>query len=365
MEQIWLHGDLKDLHFTSLLSRIWKSGGTGHLEIIKKDSEKRLNFHEGNIAIIKEAIDGKLFLTFLNEKKMLGKASPAKIKASAIGQKHFFLQELIEQGLLSPVQLWDCMVDYQKEILFPVFDWVQAEYFFDPEKPVRKHDTLTHISTPAFILQGTRQMKNDMLIRSLSPGDNKILQRLIPDTAGHLALAPHEEYILTLIESQKIVKNLYALSMLGERETRKTILGLLSLGIIGFPEKNRSANTPPEITKSEIFRIMDAFNEKCSYIFKYISKEIGPVALNILEKGLEDTKPLVSPLFSKITLCPDGKIEANSIIKSGIALSGEEIKVQLLRGLNEILVALVLAVKKTLGNEHEGILVKNLKKIGG
>ena len=120
----------------------------------------------------------------------------------------------------------------------------------------------------------------------------------------------------------------------------------------------------PEIPKSEIYRILELFNEKCSFIFKYISKEIGPVALNILEKCLEDAKPSLSPIFEKARLGPDGRVETNSIRKGGISLSREEFKVQVLNGLNDILVAEVLAVKRTLGNEHESSLVNHLKKIG-
>ena len=54
----------------------------------------------------------------------------------------------------------------------------------------------------------------------------------------------------------------------------------------------------------------------------------------------------------------------DSLLKAKISLFSEEDRKVLLRDLNEILAAEVLAVKKTLGNEHESALIENLKEQG-
>jgi hypothetical protein len=59
----------------------------------------------------------------------------------------------------------------------------------------------------------------------------------------------------------------------------------------------------------------------------------------------------------------DGKIEWQSVQKSNIILSDRKTRLRIIKSLNEILSAEILAVKKTLGNESESILVKNLEKI--
>jgi len=364
MENIWLHGNLTDLHFSELLSHIWKSERSGRLEIAKEDKKSRADFFEGQIVLVKDSLDEKLLLRIIAEKGLVAKSSLKKFDELVADNNRTLMRTMLEEGLLPSVNLWECLSDYQKKSLFPVFDWEGAEYFFAPDKPIQKHEILIRFPTPDLILQGVRQMTNETLIQSLFPEDNKSVEILHSEVAGQTRLNPPEEYVLSLIESQKVMRSIYAISELGKMETQKIMLSFFSLGMIGFPVKKKSGHTSQEISKTEIFGIMDAFNEKCSYIFKYISKEIGPVALNILEKCIEDTKPLLSPILAKARLAPDGKIETNTVIKGGIALSGEEIKAQLLPGLNEILVALVLAVKKTLGNEHEAILVKNLKKIG-
>ena len=362
MENIWLNGNLRDLHLSELLARIWKTERSGCLEISKEDEKKRADFFEGQVVVLNDSLDEKLLLTIIVEKGLATKSSLKEFEEIIEDSNRSLMKSMLEKGLFPPVRLWECLADYQKKSLYPLFDWDEAEYFFDPDRPIQKHDILMRFPTPDLILQGIRHMTNRTLIQSLAPDDNKSIEIRATVVPGQSKLNPPEEYLLSLAEGQKGLKSIYAMSALGKTETQKIMLSFFSLGMVGFPQKNKTGYTPQEISKTDIYGIMDAFNEKCSYIFKYISKEIGPVALNILENCIEETKPLLSPILAKVRLAPDGKIETNSVIKGGIALSGEEIKAQLLPGLNEILVALVLAVKRTLGNEHEAVLVKNLKK---
>jgi hypothetical protein len=364
MENIWLHGNLSDIHFAELLSHIWKTERSGHLEITKDDEKRGADFFDGQVVVTKNSLDEKLLLEIIAEWGLAPKSSLKKFDDVIGESNHSLIQAILEEGLFPPFRLWECLVDCQKKSLFPLFDWDQAEYFFDPEKLIQKHEILMRFTTPDLILQGIRQMTNETLIQSLAPDDNKSIEIRTTEVPCQTGLNPPEEYVLSLAACLKGLKSVYTTSVLGETETQKIMLSFFNLGMVGFPEKKKTGHTSQEISKTDIYGIMDAFNEKCSYIFKYISKEIGPVAVNILENCIEDTKPLLSPILANAKLTPDGKIETNTVIKGGIALSGEEIKAQLLPGLNEILVTLVLAVKKTLGNEHESILVKNLKKIG-
>jgi hypothetical protein len=364
MEKIWLHGNLDDIHISELLSHIWRSERSGRLEIAKEDQKRSVDFFDGQVVLVKDSLDKKLLLKIIVEKGVATQSSHKMFDEIIEDSNLSPMRALLEEAVLSPVQLWECLSDYHRKNLFPVFDWEGAEYFFDPDRPIHKQDILTQFPTPDLILQGIRQMTNKTLIQSLSPEDNKSIEILTSEAPAQTKLNPPEEYLLSLIESQKVMRSIYSMSELGKAETQKIMLSFFCLGIVGIPKKKKTGHTSQEISKTEIYGIMAAFNEKCSYIFKYISKEIGPVALNILEKCMEDTKPLLSPILAKARFTPDGKIETNSVVKGGIALSGEEIKAQLLPGLNEILVALVLAVKRTLGNEHEAMLVKNLTKIG-
>ncbi len=359
-----MHGKLGEKHISQVFVRIWKTEGSGRLEITKDSAEKRAAFHKGQLVLIKDFLDEEAFCDRLLHKNMLDSPSIKKCEKHAKDQKSSFLKALIELAILTPHQLWTALEDYAQKDLLPVFDWEQGEYFFDTEKPIQEDKILLQISTPAVLLEGIRQMQNETLLKSLAPGESKTVERLIPECSESIILSAPERYVLSLINKPRGLKQIYIASELGYRETQRIILALINLGFLGFPQKKISGQSSAEIPKSEIFKTLELFNDKCSFIFKYISKEIGPVALNILEKCLEDAKPSISPLFEKARLSADGKVETNSILKGGLSLSKEEFKLQVLNGLNDILVAEVLAVKRTLGNEHESALVNHLKKIG-
>lgn len=128
--------------------------------------------------------------------------------------------------------------------------------------------------------------------------------------------------------------------------------------------KKFKENFHNEYSELKVDKILDGFNEKFSYIYKYISKELGPVALNTIEKCLEETKSYLSPLLQEIKVTSSGRIDMSPIFKTNLIFSSKKTQMNLIKDLNEILVAEVLAVKKNLGNEHESVVVKNLKKIG-
>lgn len=365
MEQVWLHGKLAEKHFSQLLLHIWKAEGSGRLELTNESIDLRATFYKGNLVIVKDLLDQEAFCDSLHKKKVLDSSSLKKCIEHAKDQKASLPKTLIELHILTPQQLWSSLEEYQREDLLPVFDWDQGEYFFDTEKPIHEHKILLQIPTVEVIHDGIRQMQNETLLKSLAPEESKTIERLSPEPPESITLSSPERYVLSLINKPENLNHIYSISELGHRETQRIIFAMINLGFIGFPKKKKTSQASPEIPKSEIYRILEFFNAKCSFIFKYISKEIGPVSLNILEKCLEDTKPSLSPIFENARLGPDGKVETNSILKGGISLSREEFKVQVLNGLNDILVAEVLAVKRTLGNEHESALVNHLKKIGG
>ncbi|MGD9346305.1 MAG: DUF4388 domain-containing protein [Candidatus Aminicenantes bacterium] len=359
-----MHGKLQEKHFAQLLLHIRKAESSGLLELTKASIELRATFHKGQLVIVKDLWDEEAFCDSLLKKKVLDSSALRKCANHAKDKKTSLLKALIELDIRKPQQLWADLEEYLRMSLFPVFDWAQGEYFFDTEKPVYEHKILCQVFTLEFLHDGIDWMTNDRLLSSLAPEETRSVEKRLPEFPESLTLSAPEKYVLSLIDKNKSLKNIYTTSELGLRETQRALFALITLGFIGFPRSNKTGQASAEIPKSEIYRILELFNQKCSFIFKYISKEIGPVALNILEKCLEDTKSSLSPIFEKTRLGPDGKVETSSILKGGISLSREEFKAQILDGLNEILVAEVLAVKRTLGNEHESTLVNHLKKIG-
>jgi len=208
-------------------------------------------------------------------------------------------------------------------------------------------------------------MSNESLFSRQLPGESETVQSLDPSALDGLELAPHEVYLLGLLAPARPVADLVAASDLGERETRRLLFVFIILGLAGSrPPKPKTARLGAEMSLADMDKVFGAFNTKCSFIFKYMSKEIGPVALSVIGNSLDDVRARLDPAFQGLELKEDGRIELKSFLKASMNIIGEDNRRSLLRSMDEILVAEVLAVKRTLGPAHESALVRSLERIG-
>jgi len=363
MKENSLRGSLAQIPLPQLLFHIRQKEMSGRLAIQREKDEKDLYFEKGNLILERSSFPEEDFLKTLVRKKILTSLEQTGCENHALQNKVSIPKALIECGLLSPSYLWKLMEAYFKADVFALFDRAEGSFVFYSESPPASHHRLAVIETRNFILQGIRQMQNSALLEAWLPPEEEFFQIFWPPYLNSLNFEPHEKYLLQVIDKRNL-KEIYNSSEIGKKETQKAIFAFLCLGIIEASCGKLDLKVSPELSPSELERILSSFNEKCSYIFKYISKELGPVATNVLEKTLEEIRSHLSPLFQNIELNPDGTLETKSILKKNTHLPSPEDQTNLLRDLNEILAAEVLTVKKTMGNEHESALVKNLEKIG-
>lgn len=363
MEKIWLQGDLAATPLAFLLFRIWKTKHSGSLIIQKGKQKKQIDFKKGEICVTPDSLDNNTLLTTAIELKYLSDSAKNNVQQHAQAGKIPLFTALNEKAQLDPAQLWDLLEAYIKKQLFPLFDWEKAGFSFNSETNREEHEILLYLSTIDIILEGVRGMKNYSLIKKALPKDDSHIKISPPEYADRLHLNPSEIYLYHVIEKDQCLQNIYKLSQLGKKDSQKIIFAFFSLGIATRARHNKINYASTDFSHADLHNLVEAFNQKCSYIFKYISKEIGPAAANVLEKCLEEIRPLLSPYFQTLNFDPEGKLNPGPLFKSGPALSGGDTKKVLLQDLNEILAAELLAVKKNLGKQHEADLIQHLEKI--
>jgi len=366
MDENFWSGNLAAAPVAQLLFRFWERKTSGRLRIQAGGAEKKLRLLKGDLALAEDFCSETGFAQRLIHNEILTGPQVEETANYARVNKISFFRALIERGLLSPSRAWEMLTDFWQEDLAPLFDWRQGDYVFEAGSNLPEAEVLAVAFTPEFIIRGIRGMKNFGLIESSLPAGGDSLRVLSPSYADTLKLDPHERYILGLLQHTPRLQDLYAQSQLGKQETQRVIFAFLQVGLAGLPQqKNNKAKPLPEFSSAGLEKIWSDFNDKCSYIFKYISKEIGPVALNVLEKALDEVRAKLGPPLQGLELRGgDGRIEFKPFPVVSLNLYNEENFRNFLLFLNEILMAEVLAVKKTLGNAHEAAVVKNLERIG-
>ncbi|MBN2244694.1 MAG: DUF4388 domain-containing protein [Candidatus Aminicenantes bacterium] len=364
MEKFWLHGTLENTSLAQLLFRIWRSKRSGSLEIKNPPITEKIDFINGDVLASRSSFPKDSFLIYLKKFNLIKPNAVDKCNIYAKDKSVSQITALIEMQLVTASDLWDHMQNFLKYHIQPMFDWDEAEFFFDSEHPYPEEDVLISLSTLDLILEATRKMENFKLMNRLIPEENATLEILYPAHFNQLRLDLSESYLFQIIQDKKNLGEIVKVSELGEKETKKRIYRLLALGVLGLPKDKYAKISHQELTQADLLRIINAFNEKCIYIFRYLSKEIGPVALNLLKKTLDDTRIHLPPQLRHIALDNDGKMRTDSILKINPVKASDKDSKEVLRGLNEILAAEMLTVKKALGNEHESILIKSLQKAG-
>jgi hypothetical protein len=362
-EDIW-HGDLAVSPLPRLLSNIWEKRLSGTLRIFRAGEQKTLCFSKGELVLAEGFFSVDNWQKRLMSSRILNALQAEDCLNYARQNGVSFSRALIEREILPAARLWEMLGDFWIEDILPVFDWTPASYTFEPGDDLAGDKIYTSVPTQKFILYGIRRMKNFGLIESGLPAETEYLQALAPAYSDHIKLDPHEKHILQILHQSPRLGELFALSQAGKKETQKVVFALIHLGLAGLAQAKSKPKGLVEPSSSGLEKMWSEFNDKCSYIYKYISKEIGPVALSVLEKALDDVRSRLSPPLQCIELGPDGRIEFKPFPLVSLNVFTGESRKNFTRILNEILVAEVLAVKKTLGNAHEAAVVRNLEKIG-
>jgi hypothetical protein len=365
MDDFANRGDLSRTPFARVLAGIGRQGLTGLLLIRGAGGEKKLAVERGTLALESESFDEAGFLRFLWTKGEADLIGLARVEDLARREGLSLLRTLSEEGLLDPARLWTALGSFAEDEAFPLFDRDDAEFEFLSLPGLPGRILIAGIDLARLALEGVRRMSNAGLIAGHLPAEGQPLRRLQTGWPDRPPLAPEERYVLGLLEPGATPAELYAGSDLGKTAIQRILFSLLCLGLAGTAApKPKTGRLPADRSPAELERTFAAFNAKCSFIFKSISKGVGPVASSIIEKSLEEIKSRLDPAFQGLELGPDGRIELKSSLRLNAAIAGEEGRRSLLRSMDEILVAEVLAFKRTLGSDHEAALIRSLDKMG-
>jgi hypothetical protein len=355
---------LNSVSFPQAIFRIWEKRDSGRLTVKNQDGQASFYFINGDMALAEGTFSPEGFLKKLFSSHVLTAVQAEDCAGYAREKGVSYPRALIERCQMGPSRVWEALAEFWMEEVFAVFDWTAAGLIFDPGAAVNDAQVYGLVPTPAIVLRGIRRMKKADWIAASLPAETEALQLLSPAYADRFHLAPHEKHVLGLLRVGPRLSDLYAQSQVGKQETQKAVFAFLILGLAG-PSPAPSAIKPtPELTSTGLEKIWSDFNDMCSYIYRYISKEIGPVGLSVLEKSLEDVRGRLAPPFQGLELRADGRVEFSPFPLMSLTLFTEESRKQFIRVLNEILAAEVLAVKKTLGNAHEAGVVRSLERIG-
>ena len=275
-----------------------------------------------------------------------GKISLAQYEKSVelvvtTGKRHGAL--LVEEGFITPKELFEFLSGQVREIILSVFTWIDGDYEIE-EGDIKRQEILTlNMSTGNLIYDGIKRINDWVRLRSEIPSLDTIL-RMTTDPLilfQRVNLSETERRLLSQIDGERNIRQLFEGSGLGSFETLKLIHFLFSIDTVevsdGSPvsqKESQPAAAPPSEATEEIFkspennggmnredilRAFEALPRQNHYEVLSVSREASSAQIKKayfslakeyhpdrhFSSGMEEMKEKLEALFGRITTAYD------------------------------------------------------------
>jgi hypothetical protein len=370
-----LSGDVGALQFPLVLVNIHNKSISGTCEVVAEGVCKKIAVENGKIIFATSNQEEDSLREFMLRKKIIDEGSAKKASGYMKKKNVRFGKALVELGLLGYDSLWESVRDQLKHIVFSLFYIQNGRYQIYTDPIENRENIILDCNILDIIVEGIRAFSDEKVICQQLKNVHEVYLNK-SESVQRLAFRPYELHILDLVEKNAGVKDIIQKSELLRYDTLRVLYLMLILEIIsierverkvrrglgGHDHSSASASEDKGIVPISTFASFEEalgyFNSKYELIYKVLSKEIGPIALSILSKAIEDISEKLPFFLKKFSLGPDGSVRKTPVLKSVWYHDFDQNIGEFVHGLEEILYAEIYAVKKHLGIEFEQQILK-------
>jgi hypothetical protein len=358
-----LKGQLSQLPLPDILQGLRVSEATGILTMVAGGARKALYLMKGRVVFASSNLpNDRLGEILIREGKITVEEYDLSIRAISKGKRQG--KALVEMGALSPKDLWEGIQFQVREVVYSVFLWEEGQFHFEESAlPARERITVD-VDIFELILSGIRRIDANGPLQARYPQGDSVLERIHADAlpSEDTPLEPYERHVLNLVDGERSVLEICRESEIGDNETLKVLYALLCAGLARVKGKKVRALDQDFVPEDSIHSVLGSFNQMYGHVFRYMVREVGPIAENVLEKYLAGLRETRKDVFAGVKLQKDGTLDPALLEKNLNRFPEDGRRGLLVDGLNELLYAELLAVKRTLGAEHEAAIVKALRE---
>lgn len=361
-------GHLNEFDFATILAQMNGQALDGQLKIATARFNKTLWLKNGRIVFAQSSLAEDSLGRFLLGRGVIDEALFEKSRRHMQKNKTRHGRALLEMGVLTPERLWTEVAAHLRAIVFSLFILRTGKYDIGPLPENENENIILDVPLPEVILEGIRSIADPGFIEDRF-AENMVLYPAPPISHFPVALKPFEIHVLSLVADATTPAAVVQKSELLRFETLKILYCLLKLELICDRKQPSRQPTPTAIhqlptTFTSFEETLQYYNAKFEYIFRVLSKEIGPVAHSILFDSITAISESIHPCFQNLEIGGDGRIDEKSIMKSIWYENFNENSNEFLKGLEEILYAEIYAVKRHLGKEHEKSILQWIRESG-
>jgi hypothetical protein len=350
-----LKGRLSELSLPDILQYLRATQATGILTLVSGGARKALYLKDGRVVFASSNLpNDRLGEILIREGKITVEEYEASIRSLSGGKRQG--RVLVEMGALSPKDLWEGVQFQIREIVYSLFQWEDGQFHFEESMLPEKERITVDLDIVDLIIAGIRRVESSGRIQGRYPAGDLVMERILD--ASSTVLEPYEEHVLGLVDGERSTMEVSRESEIGDNESLKVLYALQASGLVRVKGKKVRLLDQDFVPEDTLYAVVNSFNQMYGYVFRYMVREVGPIAENVLEKYVGGLRESRKAVFGGVKLQKDGTLDAALIERNLNHTPEDQRRTLLVDGLNELLYAELLAVKRTLGTEHEAKIVR-------
>ena len=247
-----MNGELAEGVAPNLLRELYVGRRTGTLTLTKGDEQQSVRVRRGHIVNAHTTVKSERLGETLVARGLLTEDDFARATEVALQDNKRLGQAFLELGIMDESGLEDAVALHVYTLLSKVFTWDEGTYSFEEEEESPGELTLK-LSTADLILDAVRVISDPDVVRYLL-GDRDRVLALSSDPLlrfQQLRLSPADGFALSRIDGTMSAREIEGMIPLPPEEVQKSLLGLLSTGIIEYdkearrPREEKAAAAPP------------------------------------------------------------------------------------------------------------------------
>jgi hypothetical protein len=351
-EDLSIQGSLSEASLPELLASISRSRETGVMNFHDMGRWKAVYFKEGNIVFAMSNLqDDRLGEFLLKRGKITVREFLEASKLIKPGKRLGAV--LVEQGILSPDELFVALHQHVEEIVYSLFEWTRGEYEFVIKDLSAEGPISLDLSTEKVILEGIRRLKDFTRIYAGVGSIDSVLRQ--SEISGNLVykleLDQDESQILSLINGRLKVEQILSMSYLSNFETLRILYGLVAAGVL----ERGAEQSPSRLVEMEyeLEEIVEYYNRNFGAVYSFLRKKLGDKAEEFADRAVAQVSQMFPVLFEGIELASAGRVDFDQVLANLGDKSHEARKAVLVDGLNELTYGLLLEIGHQFGKEEQ------------
>jgi hypothetical protein len=355
-------GRLKALSLVDILEFLRDLNRVGLLSVTAEGTAVGLYLRAGNVvqAISSRETD-RLTEALVSRGRITRAHYDEVMRRAAAGER--IGKALVAACGLSPGELMEARAALAKQIALSLFEWSAGEFsFIEGEEPAERGIDVD-LPITDLIVEGIRTVRTAALFAERLPSSDWVFAAVPQaDRRMTVALEPQEEYVLRLVDGARTVGGIVEMSEFRDLETRRILFLLFSIGRLRMGGR-LPADDDSQALDEEVEGIVGRYNSMFGRVHEYLMREVGPISEDLLDRSLRQLSETHGGLFRSATLGGDGTVDGAVLRENLRGIGNGRMRSALIDGLNELLYAELLVVRRALGPEHEGRILKTFRGV--